>query len=65
MAHILGLGAVWLTRTEKTAQAFKEKFGLPDYLEPALHIAVGWPAINTIKSQRMPLGEMIIKKEDQ
>ncbi|MGD9347132.1 MAG: nitroreductase family protein [Candidatus Aminicenantes bacterium] len=63
MAHILGLGAVWLTRTEKTAQTFKEKFGLPDYLEPALHIAVGWPAIDTIKSQRMPLKEMIVNKK--
>ncbi len=63
MAHILGLGAVWLTRTEKTAQTFKEKFGLPEYLEPALHVAVGWPAINTLKSQRMPLREMIVERE--
>jgi nitroreductase len=63
MAHALGLGAVWLTRTEKTAQIFKEKFHLPDYLEPALHIAVGWPAIHTIKSQRMPLEEMVVKRE--
>jgi nitroreductase len=62
MAHALGLGAVWLTRTEKTAQTFKEKFGLPDYMEPALHIAVGWPAIQTIKSLRMPLKEMIVKR---
>jgi len=61
MAHALGLGAVWLTRTEKTAQVFKEKFGLPDFMEPALHIAVGWPSIHTIKSQRMPLKEMIIE----
>jgi nitroreductase len=63
MAHVLGLGAVWLTRTEKTAHTFKEKFGLPEYLEPALHIAVGWPAINTIKSQRMPLEEMIVTRK--
>jgi nitroreductase len=62
MAHALGLGAVWLTRTEKTAQTFKEKFGLPSYLEPALHIAVGWPAIQTVKSQRMPLEEMIFRR---
>jgi nitroreductase len=61
MAHALGLGAVWLTRTEKTSRTFKEKYGLPDYIEPALHIAVGWPAIGTIKSARMPLSEMKIK----
>ncbi|UCE08487.1 MAG: nitroreductase family protein, partial [bacterium] len=63
MAHALGLGAVWLTRTEKTARKFKEKYGLPDYIEPALHIAVGWPAIWTIKSARMPLKKMMISEE--
>jgi nitroreductase len=69
MAHALGLGAVWLTRTEKTAQTFKKKYGLPDYIEPALHIAVGWSAMGTIKSGRMPLSEMLItrqkKRKDQ
>jgi nitroreductase len=62
MAHALGLGAVWLTCMEKTARAFKEKYGLPDYIEQALHIAVGWPAIATIKSERMPLREMMITR---
>jgi nitroreductase len=60
MAHALGMGAVWLTRTEKTARTFIEKYGLPEYFEPVLHIAVGWPAVGTIKSARMPLGEMMI-----
>jgi nitroreductase len=60
MAHALGLGGVWLTRTEKTARAFKEQYGLPDYIEPVLHIAVGWPAMGSIKSQRMPLSEMMV-----
>jgi nitroreductase len=64
MAHALGLGAVWLTCTDKTAKNFKEKYGLPDYIVPALHMAVGWTAIGSIKSQRMPLSEMIIKKRD-
>jgi nitroreductase len=63
MAHALGLGAVWLTRTDKTARTFKEKYGLPDHFEPALHLAVGWPAVQTMKSARMPLKEMIISKE--
>jgi nitroreductase len=62
MAHALGLGAVWLTRTDKTGRAFKEKYGLADHFEPVLHIAVGWPAADTIKSARMPLEEMIIAK---
>jgi nitroreductase len=64
MAHALGLGAVWLTRTEKTGRTFKKKYGLPDYIEPALHIALGWPAMSTIKSARMPLGEMIITRKE-
>jgi nitroreductase len=63
MAHALGLGAVWLTRTEKTARTFKEKFGLAEHFEPVLHIAVGWPAVQTIKSARMPLKEMMISEE--
>lgn len=63
MAHALGLGAVWLTRTEKTARTFKEKYGLPDHIEPAMHIAIGWPAVTPIKSARMPLKEMIIKRK--
>jgi len=62
MAHALGLGAVWLTRTDKTACKFKEKYGLPEHFEPALHVAVGWPAAGTIKSARMPLKEMMITR---
>jgi nitroreductase len=63
MAHALGLGAVWLSCTEKTAKTFKKHFGLPDYIEQALHIAVGYTAIGSIKSERMPLREMMITKE--
>jgi nitroreductase len=62
MAHALGLGAVWLSCTEKTAKTFKKHFGLPDYIEQALHIAVGYTAIGSIKSERMPLNEMMITK---
>ncbi len=62
MAHALGLGAVWLSCNEKTAQTFQKKFGLPDYIRQALHIAVGWTAIGSIKSLRMPLKEMVIAR---
>jgi len=62
MAHALGLGAVWLTCTDKTAARFQKKFGLPDYVKQALHIAVGWTAIGSLKSARMPLSEMLITK---
>ena len=71
MAHALGLGAVWLSKTAKTdvtkdtAQIFKEKYGLPDYIEIALHVAIGWSAIGTIKSQRMPLKNMILSRDSK
>ncbi|MDR3589535.1 MAG: nitroreductase family protein [Negativicutes bacterium] len=68
MAHALGLGGVWLSKTAKTevtedtGKTFKERYGLPDYIEVALHIAVGWSAMGTIKSRRMPLKEMILTR---
>jgi len=68
MAHALGLGAVWLSKTVKTDMTedtglrFRERYGLPDYIEVALHIAVGWPAIGTIKTKRMPLADMMLKR---
>lgn len=69
MAHALGLGACWLSKTinsadtEDTGEKFKKLYGLPDYIEPAMHIAVGWPAIGTIKTQRMPLQNLILTRE--
>lgn len=68
MAHALGLGACWLSKTAKsdvtkdTGQEFKKKYGLPDYIEVAMHIAVGWAAIGTIKSKRMPLADMMLTR---
>ena len=63
MAHALGLGAVWLSCTKKTAKTFKERYGLPEHMEQALHIAVGWTAISSIKSGRMPLKDMMFPSE--
>jgi len=68
MAHALGLGAVWLSKlvktelTEDTGAKFKKLYGLPDYIEVAMHIAIGWPAIGTIKSERIPLADMMISR---
>jgi nitroreductase len=71
MAHALGLGGVWLSKTAKTnvtedtGLKFKKEFGLPDYIEVAAHLAIGWPAIGTIKSKRMPLSEMVLTRQVQ
>jgi nitroreductase len=68
MAHALGLGGVWLSERKgpgqenNTARKFKEKYGLPDYIEVDLHIAIGWPAIGSIKSARPVLSDMLIVK---
>jgi nitroreductase len=61
MAHALGLGAVWLSCTDKTAKRFQEKFGLQPYIKQCMHIAVGWTAVASIKSKRLPLKEMVIE----
>ena len=68
MVHCLGLGAIWLNERkgeEDTAKIFKEKYGLPDYIEVNLHIAVGWAATGTIKSGRMPLEDMTVVRDSK
>lgn len=66
MAHALGLGGCWLSEAhmpqKDTAKEFKTKFGLPDYIEPDLHVILGYPAIGIIKSSRTPLSDMIIER---
>ena len=68
MVHALGLGACWLSKTAKcdvtedTGLKFKQQYGLPDYIEVGAHIAVGWPAMGTIKTKRMPLADMMLTK---
>jgi nitroreductase len=68
MAHALGLGGVWLSNTVKsdvtkdTGMSFKKEYGLPDYIQVSGHLAVGWPAIGTIKTKRIPLADMLIER---
>lgn len=59
IAHALGLGAVWLSQTLESGPKYVEQSGLPDYLKFDLDIAVGWTALGTIKSKRMPLADMM------
>ena len=64
MAHALGLGGCWLTKREETAKKFSQEYGLPEYIQPQMHMAVGWTAVGTIKSQRLPLEDMMIRRKD-
>ena len=63
MAHALGLAGCWLTCLERTAEAFKEQYALPEYYEVAMHIAFGWAACGILKSGRLPLKEMIYSRK--
>jgi nitroreductase len=62
MAQALGLTSVWLSDTPGNGKKFKEAWGLPDELEVAMHLGVGWPAAGSIKSARVPLDYMIVRK---
>jgi nitroreductase len=68
MAHALGLGAVWLSelketsKTADTGEEFKQKYGLPEYVQVHFHIAVGWTAIGSIKSARPALADLVIRR---
>jgi hypothetical protein len=42
---------------------FKERYGLPDHIEVAMHMAFGWSAMGTIKSARVPLEYMMIQRD--
>lgn len=63
MTHALGLSGVWLSKSNASAQKFKEAWGLPETMDVALHIAVGWPEQGAIKSGRAPLDYMVYDKE--
>ena len=63
VAQALGLTSVWLSDSLEGARRFKEAWGLPEELEVALHIGVGWPAAGSIKSARVPLDYMLVRKD--
>jgi len=60
MAHALGLGAVWLTFTEKLIEWVRERYAIPAYLEIVTYVSVGWPAIHPIPPGRMELEAVLI-----
>lgn len=62
MAHALGLGACWLTHGEETQKRIREYFGLPETFVSRCHLIVGWPNEAPIKSERMSLNDVIIRR---
>ncbi len=62
-AHSLGLGAVWLGEILKNADQVRNLLGLPQSLELMAVVALGHPARTDQKSQRKPLGELVVFKK--
>lgn len=60
MAQTLGLGSCWLTHGEDTQKRLREHFHLSPTMTSRNHIIIGWPAEETLKSERMNLYEAIL-----
>ena len=60
MAHALGLGSCWLTHGVDTQERLREHFNLSPTMTSRNHIIIGWPAEETLKSERMDLDEAIL-----
>jgi len=60
MAHCLGLGSCWLTHGEETQRRLREHFNLSPTMTSRLHIVLGWPDEETVKSGRMGLDEALL-----
>jgi nitroreductase len=60
MVHALGLGSCWLTHGVETQNKLREHFNLSPTMTSRNHIIIGWPAEETLKSERMDLDEAIL-----
>lgn len=60
MAHALGLGAVWGTFDEGTAQRIREHFTVPGHIELITYIGLGWPAEAHIPPGRLSVNEVVV-----
>ncbi len=61
-AHALGLGGVWLGEILKNADRVREVLGLPEGLELAAVVALGYPNDRRKRSGRKPLESFILKE---
>lgn len=63
VAHVLGLGAVWLTFVGQQRQAIREHYRIPDYIDIISYIAVGWPAVHPLPPGRMELQAALLNDD--
>ncbi|QJA06611.1 nitroreductase family protein [Thermosulfurimonas marina] len=61
-AHALGLGGVWLGEILKNADRVREVLGLPEGLELAAVVALGYPNDRRKRAGRKPLETFILKE---
>jgi nitroreductase len=64
MIHGLGLGAVWLGEILAQAEQVRQILGLGPEVELMAVVALGWPATGNQKSQRKPLGELLLAERN-
>ena len=53
LAHALGLGAVWLTFTERQIAVIRDHFHVADYIDVVSYIGLGWPTVQPLAPGRM------------
>jgi len=61
-AHALGLGGVWLGEILKNGDKVREVLGLPEGLELAAVVALGYPNDRRKRAGRKPLETFILKE---
>jgi nitroreductase len=60
LAHALGLGAVWLTFTERQIGAIREHFHVADHIDIVSYIGLGWPTVQPLAPGRMDAADVIL-----
>lgn len=43
MAHALGLGAIWMTFSEKEKENIRKRYNIPQHYKISTYVALGWP----------------------
>lgn len=63
LAELSGLGCCYLGTTTYNAPAIAEALELPDRVVPVVTLAVGYPAAEPVKSDRLPLDSVVHREK--
>lgn len=62
MAHALGLGAVWGTFDDPTAEKIRAHFQVPEIIELVTYIGMGWPAEAHLPPGRLTVDDVVVAR---